>query len=78
MYTLSKSANNKTGINIESRMMMPPMVGVPFFCCSPANPKSRTDSPIWLRFNKLISRLPYSVAMSKDKITDSTALKVMN
>ena len=66
IYTLSKLANNKVGIKILKRMMIPPIVGVPFFCCSPANPNSLTVSPICFLCKNKIIFLPYTVAINKE------------
>ena len=45
-YTFWSLANNKVGIKIAARIMIPPIVGVPDFSSCPDNPKSRTVSPI--------------------------------
>ena len=46
IYALCRLASRRVGIRMARIMIKPPMVGVPFFCCSPASPRSRTVSPI--------------------------------
>jgi UDP-N-acetylmuramyl pentapeptide phosphotransferase/UDP-N-acetylglucosamine-1-phosphate transferase len=77
IYTFPRLANNKVGIKIASIIIMPPIVGVPFLLCSPANPRSRTDSPICLCFRILIIFFPISVETSKDNKTASSTLNVI-
>ena len=63
----SSRANSSVGITVAAMMMIPPMVGVPFFCNCPSKPRSRTSSPTCLRRRMLISRLPKVMVISSDR-----------
>ena len=43
--------NSRIGIRMEIRMMMPPIVGVPFFCSCPSRPRSRMVGMMSFYFN---------------------------
>ena len=45
-FVLARLPKSRIGMRIEIRMMMPPIVGVPFFCNCPSRPRSRMVSPI--------------------------------
>ena len=59
-------------------MMIPPMVGVPFFCCSPARPSLLQFHQ--LVFFEIIDQFfsINSVVITKDNNTASNTLNVMN
>ena len=59
-------------------IIIPPIVGVPFFCCSPANPRSLTLSPHCLFCKNFITFFPKSVDITKERINASKTLKVIN
>src|ERR1700722_1632960 len=62
-----------------ARMMItPPRVGVPFFCCAPARPRSRTVSPICFLTRKRIRLLPKIIVTTSENTTASNTLEVMN
>src|SRR6187399_3691279 len=56
-------------------IITPPIVGVPFFCCSPASPRSRTVSSPSLLLITLISRLPNTSVMTSDNNIASNTRK---
>ena len=72
MYTLSKFANNNVGTKTLNKIIIPPIVGVPFFCCSPSNPRSLTVSPNCFFCKKVISFFPKTVVIIKEKIEKNT------
>ena len=72
---LVRSQNSRTGMTMETMMIIPPMVGVPFFCSWPSRPRSRMDSPICLICSHLIILLPMKKAMSIAVMLVSIALK---
>ena len=53
-----RSAKSRTDTRMERMMMMPPIVGVPFFCICPSSPRSRISSPICFFWSHLMMRLP--------------------
>src|SRR5436190_16617961 len=59
-------------------IITPPIVGVPFFCCSPASPRSRTVSSPSLLLITLISRLPNTSVMTSDNNIASNTRKEIN
>src|SRR6187401_2294677 len=56
-------------------IITPPIVGVPFFCCSPASPRSRTVSSPNLLLITLISRLPNTSVITSDNSIASNTRK---
>ena len=57
-------------------MMMPPIVGVPFFSIWPARPRSRMLSPICLRWSQRMMRPPAKNAISMLMTIAAIALNV--
>ena len=74
---LSNLVSSSTGTRMEAMMMMPPMVGVPFFCNCPSRPRSRMVSPIWAFCNFLMTLLPIINEMKSDSTMAKAALKDM-
>jgi hypothetical protein len=68
MYTFDSLPNSSTGTTTARMIIMPPIVGVPFFCNCPSKPRSRMSSPICLRRSMFIMRLPKTMAISSDRI----------
>ena len=56
-------------------IIMPPIVGVPFFCIWPSRPRSLIVSPICLRWSQVMIHLPMKKAMSMAVTLVSMALK---
>ena len=69
--------NSSAGIRIDMMMMIPPIVGVPFFCICPSRPKSRISSPICFFCSFLMILGPAYNATSKAVIRAIRDLKVM-
>ena len=71
---LSRRQTSRADPRSERIIMMPPMVGVPFFCIWPSSPRSRMVSPIWCFWRALIILPPAKNAMSILITTASIAL----
>ena len=65
---LSSRPNSSVGTRIASRMMTPPIVGVPRFWSWPSSPRSRISSPICLRRRKSMIERPKIMAISSDRM----------
>ena len=72
---LVRSQTSRTETTRASRMMIPPIVGVPFFCIWPSSPRSRMVSPICLRCSQRMMRFPAKKAISMLKMLASIARK---
>ncbi len=77
MYTLCNFANNNVGTTMAERIIKPPIVGVPFFCNWPSNPKSRTVSPTCFFSNKSMIRFPNTNEINNEKMSAIAARKEM-
>ncbi len=62
---------------IDNRIIIPPIVGVPFFCICPSKPKSRISSPICCFCKIRITLLPIIVANNKERIIAQAERNVM-
>ena len=71
---LVRSLNSSTGTTMASRMMTPPIVGVPFFCIWPSRPRSRIVSPICFFCSQRMILLPAKRDMSMAVTQPSMAL----
>ena len=60
---------------MEMMMMIPPIVGVPFFCICPSSPRSRIVSPICFFWSQEIILRPIKTAISMAVTLVSIALK---
>ena len=74
-YLLLRSQTSSTLASSETRMIMPPIVGVPFFSICPARPRSRMVSPICLRCSQWMMCLPKKNDISMLTTIASIALK---
>ena len=67
----------KHGTNIATMIMIPPMVGTPFFCVLNGSvASSRCVSEIWCLFRNLIKYSPNHTDMSSDAMIAKMARKV--
>ena len=70
-----RSPKSRIGMMIERKMMMPPIVGVPFFCICPSSPRSRISSPICFFWIHLMIFLPANIEMRRAVVNAAIALK---
>ena len=70
-----RSQNSSTGTTIEMIMMIPPIVGVPFFCIWPSSPRSLIVSPICFLWSQEMIHLPMKKAISIAVTLVNIALK---
>ena len=71
-----RSANSRTDTMMAMKMMMPPIVGVPFFCICPSSPRSLISSPICFFCSHLMIRFPMISDMTMAVTLAIMALKV--
>ena len=69
-----RSAKRITGITMARKIMMPPIVGVPFFCSCPSSPRSRISSPICFFLIAAIIFLPAKIEKRRAVENASMAL----
>ena len=58
-----KLPKSSTGTRMDSRIIRPPIVGVPFFWSCPSSPRSRMVSPICFFCSQQIIRRPKIMAV---------------
>ena len=69
-----RSANRSTGMMRAMKIMMPPIVGVPFFCICPSRPRSRIVSPICFFWSHAIIFLPANTERRRAAVNAAMAL----
>ena len=74
---LVRFPNSRAGITSERMIIIPPMVGVPFFCICPSRPRSLISSPICFFWSIFIIFGPAYNATSNAVIRAMRALNVM-
>ena len=75
VYMLARSANRRTGMIMATKIMIPPIVGVPFFCICPSSPRSRMVSPICFFWSQPIIFFPAKIEMRRAVVNAAMALK---
>ena len=78
MYVLLNLENKSTGIMVPTIIIMPPIVGVPFFFVSSCKPSILTFSPILFIVKILIIFLPKKIDIISEKISANAALNEIN
>ena len=58
-------------------MIIPPIVGVPFFSICPSRPKSRIDSPICFFCKNLMTHFPIIIEIKRERIFGGTKRDIL-
>ena len=75
MYMLLNFENRSTGTIVPIIIIIPPIVGVPFFFFSPLKPSSLTFSPILFFVKILMILLPKKIEIINEKISANAGSK---
>ena len=78
MYMLLNLENKSTGIIVPIMIIIPPIVGVPFFFVSSFKPSILTFSPILFIVRTLMIFLPKKIEIISEKIRANAALNEIN